>query len=63
MLSDAAYFRRRANEQTAAAQTANHPKARLAHLELAFRYERLASAIAEQDRLNGAATEAEAVAN
>jgi hypothetical protein len=49
MEGDAAYFSRRAIEQSEAAANAEHPKAREAHLELAARYAELAEAIAAND--------------
>ncbi len=42
---DGAYFGRRANEERVAAMKAPHPKARKAHLEMAGRYDDLATAI------------------
>ncbi len=52
MESDISYFRRRATEERTAASEAPHPQVRLAHLELAERYEELVQAIAErEDRL------------
>lgn len=52
-MGDAAYFRRRALQQSQAAATAEHPNARKAHLELSKRYEELAEAIATQQRKYG----------
>ncbi len=46
MEADVEYFCRRARAERAAAANAPHPSARKAHLELAGRYEELASAIA-----------------
>ena len=46
MEGDAVYFSRRASEERAAASHAVHQAARLAHLEMANRYEELAAAIA-----------------
>lgn len=46
MEGDAAYFDRRAREERTAALKALHPEARKAHLEMAGRYDELASAIA-----------------
>ena len=43
--SDATYFGRRANEELLAASKAEHPNARLAHLEMAARYDDLACGI------------------
>lgn len=45
MITDAEYFRRRAGEEREAAMMAPHPMARRAHIELAGRYEELATAI------------------
>ena len=45
MESDADYFRRRANEERAAAEHAVEGAARNAHLEMAERYDSLAKAI------------------
>ena len=45
METDVAYFSRRASEERAAATQAAHPAARQAHLEMARRYEEMASAI------------------
>ena len=45
MESDAVYFGRRAKEERAAAMKATDPRAREAHLELAGRYDELATAI------------------
>jgi hypothetical protein len=39
MESDVSYFKRRADEERAAASSASDPQARLIHLELAARYE------------------------
>ena len=52
-MGDAAYFKRRALQQSEAAATAEHPNAREAHLELSNRYEELAEAIAAQQRKYG----------
>lgn len=46
MESDFSYFRRRATEEKAAALKAFHWQARQSHLEMAERYDDLASAIA-----------------
>ena len=46
MEHDVAYFSRRASEERAAATQAQHPNARQAHLELANRYQEMATAIA-----------------
>lgn len=46
MDGDLFYFCRRAEEELAAATRAAHPRARLAHLEMAERYHDLASGIA-----------------
>jgi hypothetical protein len=51
--SDASYFERRAREEREAARAAVHPNARLAHLELAERYEDLANAITERENFLG----------
>jgi hypothetical protein len=45
MESDVTYFSRRASEERQAAEHAGHPKAREAHLELASRYDEMATAI------------------
>ena len=45
MKGDADYFRRRAAEEREAAMRAPHPMARSAHIELAERYDELATAI------------------
>ena len=51
MQSDLAYYRRRADEETAAADLAEHQAARDAHMELAARYEmRVAALEAERRR-------------
>jgi hypothetical protein len=50
MSSDVQYFSGRASEERAAAAKATHPQASMAHLELAERYEELASAILERER-------------
>jgi hypothetical protein len=49
MEADFNYFRRRAREERESAMRAAHPAARQAHIELADRYEELASAIAERE--------------
>jgi hypothetical protein len=49
MEGDSIYFGRRANEERIAAMKAPHPRARKAHLELADRYQDLASAIATRE--------------
>ena len=46
MEGDAVYFSRRASEERAAASHAVHEAARLAHLEMADRYEELAASLA-----------------
>jgi hypothetical protein len=51
MEGDAVYFSRRANEERSAAMKAAHPNARQSHLELAARYDELASAIAAHHRI------------
>lgn len=51
MEADAVYFARRASEERTAAKQAVHLKARRAHLELAERYQDLATAISARDRL------------
>lgn len=43
--SDLAYFAKRASQETAAAVKARHPKARLAHLKMAQRYDGLSHAL------------------
>lgn len=54
MESDRAYFSRRAAEERAAAEEASASEARKAHLELAFRYEEMASALyRSSDSWNG----------
>lgn len=53
MEGDAAFCRRRASEEKAAAMKAAHPKARQAHLEMAARYEELAVSITARDRYFG----------
>ena len=53
MNSDVEYFAGRASEERAAAAQATHPNARKAHLELADRYEDLATAIAARERQLG----------
>lgn len=45
MESDRLYFERRAEQERAAAASADHEQARKAHLELATRYEDMAAAI------------------
>ena len=50
MQSDAAYFRRRAQEEIDAAMAAKSISARKAHLELAQRYGEFAEAIERQER-------------
>jgi len=50
MESDAAYFKRRALEERAAAARAVHPSARESHLGLAGRYEELAGALLDHHR-------------
>lgn len=50
MEGDAAYFRRRAVDERAAALKAKHPNARQAHLDLAHRYDDLARSILERDQ-------------
>ena len=49
MEHDVAYFNRRASEERTAANLAEHPNARQAHLEMAERYKDMASAIATSD--------------
>jgi hypothetical protein len=49
--SDATYFGRRANEELFAASKAEHPNARLAHLELAARYDDLARGLRAHEHL------------
>ncbi len=55
MEGDAIYFRRRASDERAAAKRAEHPAARQAHLEMAGRYDDLASAIAVSEKELGPA--------
>ena len=50
MEGDQLYFCRRAQEEREAAMKAAHPTARLAHIDLAERYEELATAIASHHR-------------
>ena len=47
--SDASYFRRRAEEERAAADKATSGEARHAHLEMAERYDELARSIEDQE--------------
>ncbi len=49
MEPDRLYFARRAKEERAASETATHPQAKRAHVELAQRYEDLALAIAAEE--------------
>ena len=49
MEGDAAYFRRRADEEYAAAMKATHPKAREAHTKLAITYSELAHSITKHE--------------
>ena len=51
MEGDGIYFGRRANEERVAAMKAPHPRARKAHLEMADRYEDLATAISTPERV------------
>jgi hypothetical protein len=51
--TDVIYFARRALEERLAAKTATHELARRSHLEMAERYEELASAITEREQLLG----------
>lgn len=53
MESDTVYFARRASEERAAAMKASHVTARQAHLEMAQRYEELATAITARERYLG----------
>ena len=50
MQDDAAYYRKRAQEEVEAAMTADRTAARKAHLELAERYSDLADAMEKRDR-------------
>jgi hypothetical protein len=50
---DLAYLRGRGATERAAAMLADHPAARLAHNEMAERYEELANAIEQRSRLLG----------
>jgi hypothetical protein len=47
--SDTSYFRRRAQEERAAAEKAASDEARHAHLEIAERYDELAQSIEDQE--------------
>ena len=58
MEADADYFGQRAAEEKLAAERAAHPTARQAHLELAQRYEDLATAIVARERSLGLTLEA-----
>lgn len=51
MQGDAIYFEQRANEERVAAMRAPHPSARQAHLEMAERYDDLASALSSREPL------------
>jgi hypothetical protein len=51
MEGDFVYFGRRALEERAAAMKAAHPAARQAHIDLAGRYDELASAIDSHQRM------------
>lgn len=53
MDSNILYFTCRASEERDAAMRAEHPKAREAHLELARRYQDLATGIAARERYLG----------
>lgn len=46
--SEIAYFAKRADQETAAAVGARHPSARLAHLQMAQRYEGLSLALRQE---------------
>lgn len=48
METDLAYYRRRASQESAAAQAALHPNVRTIHLELKRLYEERACAIADR---------------
>ena len=50
MESDLAYFRRRVSEERTAALQARHADARLAHVQMAERYEDLVRAIAAREQ-------------
>ncbi len=47
--SDASYFRHRADQERSAAEKATNDEARLAHLEMAERYDELATSIDNQE--------------
>jgi len=49
MESDQVYFLKRAAEERAAAETASHPRARDAHLEMAAGYDRRIEQMGAQD--------------
>jgi len=49
MESDRAYFMRRAAEERAAAVSASHPGARRSHIEMADRYDELATAMGDYE--------------
>jgi hypothetical protein len=53
MEADTVYFARRASEEREAAMKSLHPAARAAHLDMAARYDDLASAIQVRERLLG----------
>jgi hypothetical protein len=53
MEDDRVYFRRRASDERAAAMKAAHPKARDAHIQLADRFDDLASSIEHRERYLG----------
>lgn len=53
MEGDVAYCSRRAREEREAAMAAGHPKARDAHLELARRFDEVASASTTRDQKLG----------
>ncbi len=53
MEAETAYLLRRAREEREAATKAAHPAARQAHLELAQRYEEMASSIAAHEKRLG----------
>ena len=56
MQGDAIYFRRRAAEERAAAGIAAHPVARQAHIDMAERYEDLATSIVARESQLGLGT-------
>ena len=55
LTSDSAYFRRRADEEQAAAERATDPRARQSHIDLAERYAETARALEGAAKANEAA--------